>query len=256
MADEIGHAEPAAQEETTQAKTMMGRLSSAVKNAVKNTLFNAPSAGQRAQMTDETEGSFGREGGVSECKEVELEDEGEEAFMVNETFQRDALEHLLRDVFRYGGYNSTHGLVLTVVQQRIQDVSTFLQMTDNDWRAIGHDIPHLASKKIENLRGWFKTRAAEVRHMDVAAVVLRLSHEEFEEFCVECALQQVMGLHDYKPKKKVGFVEPEDDGTMAPAGAGSRRRRRKYATWTWPLWFGDFPTRSLKSSVFSVLYSK
>ena len=99
MADKIGYTEPATQEETNQAETMMGRLSSAVKNTVKNALFNAPSAGQRAQMTDETEGSFGREGGVSECKEEELEDDGEEAFMVNEQFQRDALEHLLRDVF-------------------------------------------------------------------------------------------------------------------------------------------------------------
>ena len=53
--------------------------------------------------------------------------------------------------------------------------------------------------------------------MDVAAMVLSLSYVEFEEFCVEYALQQVMGLHDFKPKKKVGFVEPEDDGEMAPA---------------------------------------
>ena len=93
MADEIGHTEPAAQEEIDQAEAMMDRFSS----AVKNTLFNAPSAGQRAQMTDETEGSFGREEGVAEHKEVELKDEGEEAFMVNEAFQRDALEHLLRE---------------------------------------------------------------------------------------------------------------------------------------------------------------
>ena len=95
MADETGYTEPATQEEVDQTKTMMDRLSS----AVKNTWFSTPRAGQRAQMTDETEGSFGREGGVAEHKEVELEDEGEEAFMVNEKFQRDALEHLLRDVF-------------------------------------------------------------------------------------------------------------------------------------------------------------
>ena len=99
MADEIGHTEPAAQEEINQAEAMMDRLSSAVKNTVKNALFNAPSAGQRAQMTDETEGSFGREEGVDEHKEVELDDEGEEAFMVNEKVQRDALEHLLRNAF-------------------------------------------------------------------------------------------------------------------------------------------------------------
>ena len=74
MADEIGCAEPAAQEEINQAEAMMDRLSSAVKNTMKNALFNAPSAGQRAQITDETEGSFGREGGVSEYKEAELED--------------------------------------------------------------------------------------------------------------------------------------------------------------------------------------
>ena len=95
MADETGYTEPDAQEEVEQAETMMGRLSGAVKNA----LFNAPSARQRAQMTDETEGSFGREEGVAEHKEVELKDEGEEAFMVNEKLQRDALEHLPRDVF-------------------------------------------------------------------------------------------------------------------------------------------------------------
>ena len=100
MADEIGHTEPATQEEIDQAKAMMDWFSSAVKNA----LFNTPSAGQRAQMTDKTEGSFGREEGVDEHKEVELEDEGEEAFMVNEKFQREALEHLLRVVLRCGGY--------------------------------------------------------------------------------------------------------------------------------------------------------
>ena len=95
MADDIGHTEPAAREEVEQAESVMDRLSSAVKSA----WFSTPRAERRAQMTDETEGSFGREEGVAEHKEVELEDEGEEAFMVNEKFQRDALEHLLRDAF-------------------------------------------------------------------------------------------------------------------------------------------------------------
>ena len=103
--EDLGSAEPATQEDIQQAATAMNKMVS----AVKTTLFNTPSGEQRGQMTGDTSGSFGRGTGEDEFKEVDLHDEDEEGFTVNEEFSRDALEYLLRDVLKFGGYTSTHG---------------------------------------------------------------------------------------------------------------------------------------------------